>query len=202
MFQVYCKVIYTHTHTHTHAAAKLLQSCPTLCDPIDGSPPGSPIPGILQARILEWAAISFSNARKWKVKVNLLSRVWLLATPWTAAHEAPRSMGFSRQEYWSGVPLPSPQCSSVAQSCPTLQPHESQHTRPRFPSPTPGVHSDSCPSSPGCHPAISSSVIPFSSCPQSLPASVSFPTSQLFAWGGQSSGVSDSASFPPKKSQV
>ena len=90
------------------AAAKSLQSCPTLCDPIDGSPPGSLVPGILQARTLEWVAISFSKVWKWKVKVNLLSRVWLLATPWTAAHQAPLSLGFSRQEYWSGVPLPSP----------------------------------------------------------------------------------------------
>ena len=85
----------------TAAAAKSLQLCPTLCDPIDGSPPGSPIPGILQARTLEWVAISFSNAWKW-------SHVWLLATPWTAVHQAPPSMGFSSQEYWSGVPLPSP----------------------------------------------------------------------------------------------
>ena len=89
------------------AAAKSLQSCLTLCDPIDGGPPGSPIPGILQARTLEWVAISFSNAWKWKVKVKLLSHVRLLAT-WTAAHQAPPSMGFSRQEYWSGLPLPSP----------------------------------------------------------------------------------------------
>ena len=88
--------------------AKSLQSCPTLCDPIDGSPPGSPVPGILQARTLEWVAIFFSNAWKWKVKVKLLSRVRLLATPWTAAYQALPSMGFSRQEYWSGVPLPSP----------------------------------------------------------------------------------------------
>ena len=88
-------------------AAKSLQSCPTLCDPIDSSPPGSPVPGILQARTLEWVAISVSNAGKWKVKVKSLSRVWLLATPWSAAHQAPPSMGFSRQEYWSGVPLPS-----------------------------------------------------------------------------------------------
>ena len=94
--------------TTAAAAAKSLQSCPTLCDPIDGSPPGSPVPGILQARTLEWAAISFSNAWKWKVKVKSLSRVRLLATPWTAAHQAPPSMGFSRQEYWSGMPLPSP----------------------------------------------------------------------------------------------
>ena len=89
------------------ADAKSLQSCPTLCDPIDGSPLGSPIPGILQARTLEWVAISFSNAWKWKVKVKLLSRVRLLATPWTAAYQASPSMGFSRQEYWSGMPLPS-----------------------------------------------------------------------------------------------
>ena len=88
--------------------AKSLQSCLTLCDPIDGSPPGSPVPGILQARTLEWAAISFSKAWKWKVKVKSLSRVWLSATPWTSAYQAPPSMGFSRQEYWSGVPLPSP----------------------------------------------------------------------------------------------
>ena len=87
------------------AAAKSLQSCPTLCDPIDGSPPGFPVPGILQARILEWVAIFFSNAWKWKVKVKSLSRVQLLATPWTAAYQAPPSMGFSRQEYWSGVRL-------------------------------------------------------------------------------------------------
>ena len=90
------------------AAAKSLQLCPTLCDPKDGSPPGSPIPGILQARTLEWVAISFSNAWKWKVKVKSLSWVRILATPWTAAHQAPPSMGFSRQEYWSGLPLPSP----------------------------------------------------------------------------------------------
>ena len=90
------------------AAAKLLQSCPTLCDPIDSSPPGSAVPGILQARTLEWVAISFSNAWKWKVKVKSLSHVRLLATPWTAAYQASPSMGFSRQEYWSGVSLPSP----------------------------------------------------------------------------------------------
>ena len=90
------------------AAAKSLQSCPTLCDPIDGSTLGSPAPGILQARTLEWVAISFSNAWKWKVKVKSPSRVRFLATPWTTAYQAPPSMGFSRQEYWSGVSLPSP----------------------------------------------------------------------------------------------
>ena len=88
--------------------AKSLQLCPTLCDPLDDSPPGFPVPGILQARTLEWVAISFSNAWKWKVKVKTLSRVQPSATPWTAAFQAPPSIGFSRQEYWSGVPLPSP----------------------------------------------------------------------------------------------
>jgi len=90
------------------AAAKSLQSWPTLCDTIDGSPPGSSVPEILQARTLEWVAVSFSNARKWKLKGKSLSRVWLSVTPWTAGHQAPPSMGFSRQEYWSGVPSPSP----------------------------------------------------------------------------------------------
>ena len=93
-----------HTTTPTTAtAAKSLQSCLTLCDPIDGSPPGSPVPGILQARTLEWIAISFSNAWKWKVKVKLLSHVRLLATSRTAASQAPPSMGFSRQECWSDL---------------------------------------------------------------------------------------------------
>ena len=99
------------------ATAKSLQSCPTLCDPIDGSPPGSPFPGILQAITLEWVAISFSNAWKWNVKVKSLSRILFLATPWTAAHQAPPPMGFSRQEYWSGVPLPSPIIELRAGKC-------------------------------------------------------------------------------------
>ena len=110
--------------TFAAAAAKSLQSCPTLCDSIDGSPPGSSIPGILQARILEWIAVSFSNAWKGKGEVKSLSRVRLLATPWTAAYQAPPSMGFSRQECWSGLPLP----------CPTRLLHtaDSQnHPRPR-----------------------------------------------------------------------
>ena len=111
--------IYIYTHTHIDlmislhflaaaAAAKSLQSCPTLCDPIDSSPPGSPVPGILQARTLVWLAISFSNAWKWKVKLKSLSRVRLFVTPRSAAYQAPPFMGFSRQKYWSGVPLPSP----------------------------------------------------------------------------------------------
>ena len=96
------------------AAAKSLQSCPTLCDPIDGSPPGSPVPGILQARKLEWVAISFSSGWKCKVKGKSLSRVRLSATPWTAAYQAPQSTGFSRQKYWSGVPsLLRPRCGKT-----------------------------------------------------------------------------------------
>ena len=117
---LHCRLIFYHlSHQHSRhcskiftaaaaAAAKSLQSCPTLCDPIDSSPPGSPVPGILQARTLEWVAISFSNAWKWKLEVKSLSQVQPLATPWTAAYQAPPSMGFSRQEYWSQVPLSSP----------------------------------------------------------------------------------------------
>ena len=101
----------------TAAAAKLLQSCPTLCDPIDSSPPGSPVPGILQASTVEWVAIAFSIVWKWKVKVKSLSRVQLVATPWTAAYQAPPSMGFSRQQYWSGVPLPSPTTLFTRPNC-------------------------------------------------------------------------------------
>ena len=89
-------------------ATKLRQLCLTLCDPIDGSPTGSSVSGILQARILEWVAVSFSNAWKWKVKVKSLSHIWLLAASWTVAYQAPLCRGFSRQEYWNGLPLPSP----------------------------------------------------------------------------------------------
>ena len=106
--QLQLQLLQHYWFGHAATSAKLLQSCPTLCDPIDGSPPGSPVPGILQASILEWVAISFSNARKQKMKVKSFSRVQLLATPWTAADQAPPSMRFSSQEYWSGVPLPSP----------------------------------------------------------------------------------------------
>ena len=124
------------------AAAKSLQSCLTLRDPIDGSPPGSPVPGILQARTLEWLAISSSNAWKWKVKVKSLSRVQLWATPWTAAYQAPLSMGFSRQEYWSEVPSPSPKegwapknwCFQIAVVEKTFKsPLENKETKPANP---------------------------------------------------------------------
>ena len=117
------KVIWIILYAAT-AAAKSHQSCPTLCDPRDGSPPGSPVLGILQARTLEWVAVSFSNAWKWKVKVKSLSCVRLLATPWTAAYQSPPSMGFSRQEYWSGVPLPSPQ---VWFTCYKIHTHEERN---------------------------------------------------------------------------
>ena len=102
------------------AAAKSLQSCLTLCDPIDGSSPGSAVPGILQARVLELVAISFSNAWKWEVKVKSPSHVQLSATPWTAAYQAPPSMGFSMQEYWSGVPLDAHISTNSAQGFPFL----------------------------------------------------------------------------------
>ena len=108
VFKPYYYFILSTPPLRHAAAAKSLHSCPTLCDPRDGSPSGSPIPGILQARTLEWVAISFSNVWKWKVKVKSLSHVWLFVIPWTATHQAPPSLGFSRQEYWSGVPLLSP----------------------------------------------------------------------------------------------
>ena len=92
-----------------------------LCNPMDCSLPGSPIPGILQARTLEWVVISFSNAWKWKVKVKSLSRVRLFKTPWTVAHQAPLPMGFSRQEYWSGVPLPSPETLTIMEDLESLK---------------------------------------------------------------------------------
>ena len=175
--------------------------------------------------------------------VCVLSHVRLFVIPWTLwfrACQAPLSIEFSNQEYWSGLSFPPPgdvpdsgikpmslslpalaggffttvppgkpkeciQFSSVQFSrsvvSSSLWPHESQHTRPPCPSPTPGVHSDERPLSQWCHPVISSSVVPFSSCPQSLPTSESFPMSQLFAWGGQSTGASALASFLPKNTQ-
>ena len=102
------KVPQKRVLTKTHACS-VIQSCLTLCDLVDCSPPGSSVRGILQARTLEWVAISFSSAWTWKVKVKSLSRLWLCVTPWTAAYQAPPPMGFSRQEDWSGVPLPSPE---------------------------------------------------------------------------------------------
>jgi len=129
-----------------------------------------------------------------------------LGNPWTEDSGGLRSMGTQKSRTWvSNKKKQIKYFSSVQFSCSvvsdSLPPHESQHARPPCPSPTPGVHPNSCASSQWCHPAISSSVVPFSSCPQSLPTSESFPTSQLFAWGGQSTGVSALASFLPNKSQ-
>ena len=163
---------------HRHHA----QLCPTLCSPMDNSLSGSSVHGILQTRILEWIALPFSRGssqprnRTWdSCIVGRFFTIW-------ATRKAPImyicSVQFS--------------CSVVSDS---FRPHELQHARPPCPSPTPRVHSNSRLSSQWCHPAISSSVIPFSSCPQSLPASESFPMSQLFTWGGQSTGVSALAPY-------
>ena len=176
----------------------------------------------------------FVSSYLWVRVCYSLSHVLLFATPWTVSHQAPLSMKFSRKEYWSELPFPSPgdlpdpgiklwspalqgetlwseplgkqeNNSSVQFSCSvmsdSLWPHELQHARPPCPSLSPGVHSNSRPSSRWCHPAISSSVVPFSFCPQSLPASKSFPMSQLFAWGGRNAGVSALASVLPKNTQ-
>ena len=148
----------------------------------------------------------------------LLSHVGLFLTPWTVAHQAPLSMGLSTKEYWSRLPFPSPgdlpnpgietgsvviqfsqfSCSVVSNS---LQPQGLQHARVPSPSSTPRACSNSCPLSQWCHPTISSSVAPFSSCPQSFPASGSFQMSQLFASGGQSCGVSASTLVLPMNTQ-
>ena len=157
------------------ATAKLRQLCPTLCDPIDGSPPGSPVSGILL--ILPAGYLQFCYLLATMNNAYSLFKCRCLQLNTT-------SVQFSH---------------SVVSS--SLWPRGLQHVRPPCPSPTPGVHTNSRPSSWWCHPAISSSLVPFSFCPQSLPASESFPMSQLFTWGGQSTGVSASASFLPKKSQ-
>ena len=170
--------------------SEVAQSCLTLCDPTDCSLPGFSVHGIFQARVLEWVAISFSKGSSWprdRTQVSCIAgRCFTLQFKKRKAKE----LTFSSVQF-----------ISVTQSCPTLRPHGSQHARPPCPSPTPRVHSDSHPSSQWCYPAISSSVVPFSSCPQSLPALESFPLSQLFEWGGRSTGVSALASFLPKKSQ-
>ena len=176
-----CSYVYV-----MYSVVLIAQLCPTLCDPKDCSLPGSSVHGILQARILEWVAIHFSRGssqpRDWTWVSCIAGRFF---TVW--AIEKPHILVIVQFSH-----------SVVSNS---LQPHELQHTRPSCPSPTPGVHSNSCPSSQWCHPAVSSSVIPFSSCPQSLPASGSFPMSQLFAWGGQSTGASALALCPPKNTQ-
>ena len=150
------------------------------------------------------------NVTEVVVVVQSLSCVWLFATPMDCS--MPGFHGVTRSQTWLSnwttttlvtffVSLRIQVQFSRSVVSDSLRPHESQHARPPCPSPTPGVHSDSCPLSQWCHPAMSSSVVPFSSCPQSLPASESFPMSQLFAWGGQSPGISALASVLPKKSQ-
>ena len=147
------------------AAPKSFQSCPTQCDPINGSPPGSPVPGILQARTLEWVAIFSSNARKWKVKVKSLSRVRLLVTSWTAAYQTSIHGIFqARVLEWGAIAFsnlivwmhcnPVCCCCSVVQSYLTLWSHGLQHNRLPCPSLSPGVCSNSCPLSRWCHPTI------------------------------------------------
>ena len=163
---------------------------PILCDPMDGSPLGSTVHGIFQARILKWVAISSSRESSSPRELNP-SLLHLLL--WQV-HSLPLSHLGSPKEQCS-VQF---SCSVVSDS---LWPHELQHARPPYPSPTPRVLSNSHPSSQWCHPAISSSVIPFSSCSQSLPVSESFLMSQLFAWGGQCTGVSALVSFLPKNTQ-
>ena len=214
---------------------------PTLCAPCSANP-GHLGAGPQQEKQATWASWMSSNGKRemrcresvlqgLKNCTQLLSHVWLFATPWTAACKAPLPMGFPRQELaaisfsrGSSQPRDQTRVSCLAGGFFTteppgkafkelsvqfshsvvsdsLRPHESQHARPPCPSPTPGVHQNSCASSWWCHPAISSSVVPFSSCPQFLPASGSFPKSQLFTWGGQSIGVSASASVLPKNTQ-
>ena len=168
--------------------SEVAQSCPTLCDAMDCSLPRSSIHGIFQARVLEWVTISFSRGSSRPRDQTQVSHI-VSKMLYRLSHQGSR---------WAVDRSDQISCSVVSDS---LRPHESQHTRPPCPSPTPGVHSDSHPWSQWCHPAISSFVIPFSSCPQFLPASESFPVSQLFAWGSQSTGVSALASFLPKKSQ-
>ena len=145
--------------------------------------------GIFQARILEWVAISFSRGSSWPRDRTQVSHI-VSKTLYHPSHQGSQlNIQFSSVQF----------SRSVVSD--TLWPHELQHVRPPCPSPTPGVHPNSCPSSRWCHPAISSSVVPFSSCPQSFSASESFPMSQLFAWGGQSIGVSALASVLPKNTQ-
>jgi len=161
-------------------------SCLTLCDHVDSSMPGFAVfhclPEFAQTHV-RWLD---DGIQPWNQMPSNQKDALLLPSP--SALNIYQYQGLSEQ------------ISRLVVSD-SLRPHESQHARPPCPSPTPGVHSDSRPSSQWCHPAISSSVVPFSSCPQSLLASESFPMSQLFAWGGQSTGVSALASFPRKKSQ-
>ena len=209
--------------------SEVVESCLTLCHSVDCSPPGFSVHGIIQARVLEWVGISFSRGYSLPRERTQVSRIagrrFILWTTreaqylwmWDLNHKegwAPKNWCFWTVVLENTLESPlhckeikpvNPQFSSVqfihSVVSDSLRPHELQHTTPPWSSPTLEVHSNSCPSSQWRHPAISSSVVPFTSCLQSLPASESFPMSQLFAWGGQSAGVSVLASVLPKKSQ-
>ena len=175
---------------YTSLKVKVAQLCLTLCDPMDYT-----VHGILQARILEWVTFPFSkgSSQPWDwTQVSCIAGGFF--TSWATLFTEFLIIYDVYMASFSSVHF----SRSVASD--SLRPHELQHARPPCPSPTPRVHWDSRPLSWWCHPAISSSVIPFSSCPWSLPASESFPVSQLFAWGGQSTGVSALTSFLPKNS--
>ena len=174
--------------------AKLFQSCPTPCDPMDCSPPGSSVQWVPEGNCLTSPNLGCLICKMEIIMITIIIRIRIITYIKYVAYDRPKTVHFFSFSFSFS------QFSSVAQLCPTLC-NPMQHIRPPCPSPTPRVYPNSCPSSWWCHPAISSSVVPFSSCPQSLPASGSFPMSQLFSWGGQSTGVSASASFPPKKSQ-
>ena len=171
-------------------ACSVIQLCQTICN-TNCSPPSSSILGILQARILSGLPCLLPG--------DLLNPGIQPTSSESPVLQA-NSLPWATEEAHSFISVQFSQFNRSVVSDP-LRPHESQHSRPPCPSQTPGVYSDSCPSSQWCHPAISSSVVPFSSCPQSLPASGSFPMSQLFAWGGKSIGVSASASVLPMNTQ-
>ena len=206
-----CECVYLCVYSVT-------QLCPVLCKPMDFCPPDSSVHGIFQVWIREWVAISYSKASSWLIDGIHISYIAPLCR---LESTLPTPYPLENTDIFNvSIDFPFPQYhllgiihklfklaffTSVQFSrsvvSDSLRPHESQHARPPCPSPNPGVHSDSRPSSQWCHPAISFSVVPFSSCPQSLPASESFPMSQILAWGGQSTGVWALASFLPKKSQ-
>ena len=167
-------------------ACSVAQACATLHDPMDCGSPGSSIHGIFQARILQWVTISFSRGSSWPRDPTEVSCSSCIVGGFFISEPPGKP--------WEGVQF------SRSVMSDSLRPHELQHARPPCLSPTPRVYSNPCPSSRWCHPTISSSVVPFS-CPQFLPASRSSPMSQLFPWGGQSTGVSASASVLPMNTQ-
>ena len=184
--------------------SEVAQLCPTLSDPKDCSLPGSSAHGIFQARVLEWVAIAFSGNTWGDLKFKHQVSPWRTVSQQVLKNnnkQKQRTLG-KRENQISRVATLLLACDSVQFShSVTLWPHGLQHTRPPCPSPTPGAYSNSCPLSRWCHPTISSSIVPFSSCLQSFPASGSFQMSQFFTSGGQSTGVSASASVLPMNIQ-